>query len=355
MKLVFTALLLVILAIEGSTQPTLRLAQGRPNTMWQLVERKEKKQIDILYKNQRVTSYCYYDSVMKPILFPLNTLSGITVSRGYPLEPRPGDHVDHPHHVGLWLTYESVNGLDFWNNSTAIPFKDRARYGSIRHTKVLSSSASEKEARLLVSADWINKGGEVLLTEKTEYIFRASGAQLLIDRNTTLTALKTEVVFKDIKDGFLGLRVASELEMPSKVPLEFLDSHGKMTKIEANGKQATGMYLSSSGLKGDSVWGTRGRWCMFYGNKDRENISIAIIDHPANVGYPTYWHARGYGLFAANPLGQEIFSKGKEKLNLTLHPDQSTSFRYRVVIGSGDVLTKKVLDRMADEFAKTSP
>ena len=64
-------------------------------------------------------------------------------------------------------------------------------------------------------------------------------------------------------------------------------------------------------------------------------ISIAIIDHPQNPGYPTYWHARGYGLFAANPLGQKVFSNGRENLNLTLQKGQSATFRYRIVIASG--------------------
>ena len=37
-------------------------------------------------------------------------------------------------------------------------------------------------------------------------------------------------------------------------------------------------------------------------------------------------------MFAANPLGKAIFSNGKEKLNFTIAPHQSTTFRYRLVI-----------------------
>ena len=72
-----------------------------------------------------------------------------------------------------------------------------------------------------------------------------------------------------------------------------------------------------------------------------ETISIAIIDHPKNPGYPTYWHARGYGLFAANPLGQKAFSGGKEELNLTLKQGEKAVFRYRIIIHSGDILRGK--------------
>ena len=82
----------------------------------------------------------------------------------------------------------------------------------------------------------------------------------------------------------------------------------------------TGQYVSSEGLKGDAVWGTRGRWALLSGTVDGEPVTLAILDHPSNPGFPTYWHARGYGLFAANPLGENIFTEGKKELNLTLEP-----------------------------------
>jgi len=327
------------------------IESGYSQSPWRIVEQNDKKQIDILLDGKLMTSYCYYDSVMKPVLFPINTVSGITVTRGYPIAPRAGDHVDHPHHTGLWLNYEFVNGLDFWNNSTAIAPKDRAHYGTILHDKVLSATTTRREAQLEVSSNWLAKDGTVLLKERTSYVFRRSGTQFMIDRITTLAAMENDVSFKDVKDGFLGLRVASELEMPSKGPLEFIDSHGKITKVDSANAAATGMYVSSEGLTGDAVWGTRGRWCMLYGRKGGENISISIIDHPANVGYPTYWHARGYGLFAANPLGQEVFSKGKEKLNFDLKAHQSVTFRFRIVIASGAQSTSGQLNALADEFA----
>jgi Methane oxygenase PmoA len=57
------------------------------------------------------------------------------------------------------------------------------------------------------------------------------------------------------------------------------------------------------------------------------------LDHPANPGFPTYWHARGYGLFGANPLGRSIFTNGKEPpMNFSLAPHESATFRYRVLI-----------------------
>jgi hypothetical protein len=82
-----------------------------------------------------------------------------------------------------------------------------------------------------------------------------------------------------------------------------------------------------------------------------EDISIAILDHPANAGYPTYWHARGYGLYAANPLGQKVFSKGKENLDLKLKKGESVTFRYRVIIQSG-ALSDQVLEDEQKAFSQ---
>ena len=86
---------------------------------------------------------------------------------------------------------------------------------------------------------------------------------------------------------------------------------------------------------GRAVWGTRGKWCILTGDVKDSPVTIAILDRPGNPGYPTYWHARGYGLFAANPLGQKALSNGKDVLNFAIEPKQSVTFRYRVEIASG--------------------
>ena len=104
---------------------------------------------------------------------------------------------------------------------------------------------------------------------------------------------------------------------------------------------------------GDSAWGTRGSWCMLYGKKGGDSISIVIIDHTQNPGYPTYWHARNYGLFAANPLGQKIFSAGKQILNFKLSKGQAVTFRYRVVIASGkQSLSQKEINESVTSYTR---
>ncbi len=318
---------------------------------FQIVPQKEKKQLDILYNGKLLTSYCFYDSIMKPFLFPLNTPDGITVTRGYPINPKAGERTDHPHHTGMWMNYESVNGLDFWNNSTAIPADRKDKYGTIRHDQIVAQKAGKDMASLTVTANWQRPDGHILLKEKTTYNFTVKGNQFFIDRKSTLTANDIDVVFKDVKDGFLGIRVARELEMPSKEPGVFLDAHGIETKVPVDNNGVTGMYINSDGVKGDDVWSTKGRWAILTGKKEGKDITIGVFDHPSNIGYPTYWHARGYGLFAANPLGRKVFSKDKEELNLTLKPNTAANFQYRVLIQSGAVPSTDQLNKIADDFA----
>ena len=312
-------------------------------------ESKEEKKIDVLYDGRLLTAYCYFDSVMKPVLFPVKTVSGITITRGYPLDPRPGERVDHPHHIGLWMNYESVNGLDFWNNSTAIPYERRPHYGTIYHDKVVSKKASGKKATLEVEALWKDHDGKLLLIESTTYGFGVDGNNFVIDRTSTLRAAPgQEVTFKDVKDGFLAIRVARELELPSNESAKFVDNSGNITEVKAlSNEGVSGDYLSSEGIRGNDVWSTRAKWVTLSGKKDDHDVSITIIDHPDNPGYPAYWHARGYGLFAVNPLGQEVFSKGKDKLNLVLKPNESVTFRYRIVIHEGRPQSQEQIAAMA--------
>jgi len=295
------------------------------------------------------TEFIYPDSIEKPILFPIYASNGASITRGFPIAPLAGEPTDHPHHTGLWFTYENVNGLDFWNNSYAIATDKKNMYGWIKTDRILETK-SGPDARLVYAANWVNQQNQVLLRETTTFIFCAYNNLRIIDRNTALLA-EQDISFTDAKDGLLGLRVAHELELPSAQPRSFTDNKGNTTQVQgSNG--ATGNYITSEGNEGDSAWSTRGTWCMLYGKKQGDVISITIIDHPSNPGYPTYWHARGYGLFAANPLGEKIFSKGKKTMGYTLKKGETTMFRYRIVIGADNKrLDNDQLNKLATEFA----
>ena len=298
-----------------------------------------QRRVDVSIDGQPFTSYIWPTKLAKPVLYPLRTAKGTIITRGYPLEPRAGERTDHPHQAGLWLTYESVNGIDFWNNSAVIKPQDAPKMGAIQQRAILSAKGGVDQGELEVEADWLTYDKRVLLKEHTRFGFRGGQNFRSVDRITTLEAQGETVVFADAKDGMFGLRVGRALEAPSDKPEVFTDASGRATTVaKLDNTGVNGVYLTSEGEKGEAAWGTRGRWCNLTGKVSEEPVTISIFDHPSNPGFPTYWHARGYGLFAANPLGEKVFSHGKEELNLTLAPHQSVTFRYRVLISS-EILT----------------
>ncbi len=313
--------------------------QNSPAERIRIVPHETERQVDVIIDGQPFTSYVWPEKLAKPILYPLRTAKGTVVTRGFPLEPRPGERVDHPHQAGLWFNYGNVNGFDFWNNSEAIKPEDAPKMGNIRHRTITLATSRPDQGELEIEADWITGKQQLILKEHTRFVFRGGPNFRSIDRITTLQAPGEKVVFHDDKEGVLGMRVARPLEAPSDKAEGFTDASGRATSVaKLDNTGVNGVYLTSEGKKGDAAWGTRGRWCNLSGQLGDEPVTITILDHPANPGFPTYWHARGYGLFAANPLGQKIFSNGKQELNFSLAPNQSATFRYRLLISS-EILT----------------
>ena len=149
------------------------------------------------------------------------------------------------------------------------------------------------------------------------------------------------------------MRLAHELQIPTTKDQKFTDDKGNVTIVKGGTDNiANGNYITSEGITGDSAWSTRGRWCKVYGKMGNDSVSVVIIDHPKNPNYPTFWHARGYGLFAANPLGEKIFTNGKSEKNLTLKKGESVTFRYRIVVDNGVRTISTInINKFADEFA----
>ncbi len=307
--------------------------------------------LDVKVDGRLFTSFCWPEGIFKPILYPVLTLQGDTITRGFPLNPAPGDHTDHPHQVGVWLDYGNVNGVDFWTNGRSGDTGTEG--GIIKHVRIERLSSKNGKAYFVSAEKWLGPGGYRILDEHSEYHFSARGQVRIIDRITTLTTGDTAAVFKDTKEGFFAIRLARQLEMPAgsndTSDIAATDTRAAQVTPVVNG---TGNYVSSEGLSGESVWGTRARWVSLTGIINNEPVSVVICDHPKNPGYPAYWMTRAYGLFAANPLGRSDFTGGAENFNFTIKPNKSAKFRYRMIISSGTFLTPVEINRFADDFRK---
>jgi len=305
--------------------------------------------IDVIIGGKLVTSYLYGEQSGKPVLYPVRTVSGVGVNRGYPLVKIEGESTDHSQHVGIFFAYDAVNDDDFWDDNIEPPF--------IKHVKVTEMTPGNGKGTLSTVIHWIGSNGRPLLQEDRKMVFYAAGNEYAIDFSIDLTAQDTKVVFTDSKAGLFAIRVADWLgeELATKI--------GPGNEFPYSG---SGEYLSSNGDRTEkNVWGKRAKWVRLEGKKDGKTVGIVIFNHPSSVNYPTYWMTRGYGLFAANPLGQHVFENirhryGCEKdrqrkipqpFNLTLQPGESAHFRFLVVIYEGP-RTAEQLEKRFEKFAK---
>ena len=295
---------------------TLVVAQ---NTPIKFLEVPGEQKVDVLINNTPFTSFLYADSLKKQILYPIYTASGKTVTRGFPIHPQPGEQTDHPHQVGLWFNFGNVEGLDFWNNSFAIPASQQCEYGSIRYKGIIEKD--EVNGRLAVQSEWIDCNQAILLEEKTTYIFSGKSQFRFIVRKSVLTAVNRDILFTENKEGMIGLRIDKNLE-----------------------DTATGVYTNMLGDKGGDVWGKRSPWVALSGQKEGETVSMVIIDHPQNINYPGWSHARGYGLFATNNLGGREFDKNTEEVKFVLKKGESLTFQYKLVIKNGNVINEQEIN-----------
>ena len=286
--------------------------------------------IDIRANGRPVAVYRFGPGLTKPVLHPVFTPGGLVVNRMYPLGRAEGESEDHPHHVGVFFTYDRVNGEGFWNNTTSPP--------GIDHVAVTRKEGGPGRGRLSTVSHWTGKSGHALLKERRDMVFHVREGEYVIDFFITLTALTAAVTFEDTKEGMFGLRVAPWLRE----------------------KDGTGRYLSSNGDRTErNVWGKRARWVRLEGNDGGRPGGAAMVNHPMSVNFPTFWHARGYGLFAANPLGQRVFVKSRgnpdaEPFALSLEPGKSALFAFRLVLYDGS-RTAEEIEKHFEEFAGLEP
>jgi len=286
-------------------------------------------QIHVLKEGRLFASYLYDTALLKPVMYPVHSPSGILIERHYPFSVIQGESHDHPHHTGLFFTYGSegeVNGNNFWANQQGLT--------KIRHASVKQMKADSNGATLETLSNWIDRDGKPILEEDRTMVFGGDEMTNTIDFTIRLKALAEDVIFRDTKEGMFGIRVADWLSE----------------------ERGNGTYLNSEGDTTEAgVWGKRAKWVRLEGNHDGKKIGIVILNHPESVNFPTFWHARGYGLFAANPLGQSVFQEGRgmenpEPLNYEIKSGNTGLFKFRVIFYEGN-FTPDQIEASFSEFS----
>ncbi|HUS07072.1 MAG TPA: PmoA family protein [Bryobacteraceae bacterium] len=272
------------------------------------------------------TTFLYAPDTRKPYLYPIFTGSGKPITRHFPMEKVAGETNDHPHHRGLWFSHGDVNGFNFWENEAS--YENRKNMGTIILDRVLSVKSGKKEGSFSAIFNWLDTSGKKLMTEKRTMTFRDASPNRIIDIDVDLHAVE-KIGFGDTKEGTFALRLADSLA-----------------------EKKTGTMVNAEGArKMKDVWGKKSPWVDYSGDLDGEKVGVTMIEHPANPSYPTRWHARDYGLFAANPFGQGEFEGAKTAgpARFFIEPGKNARFRYRVVIHPGDAASAKVAE-LAREY-----
>lgn len=311
---------------------------------------KGENRIDVVIASEPFTSYLYGHDLTKPVLVPIRTPSGIEVNRRHPLVEIKGGSMDHEHHVGIFFAVDQVNGVNFWKN-TAVP-------PQIKHMEIAEMAGGPGRGTLSAVSHWVDGKQQVVLEEKRTMTFLAGGHEdeYAIDFSIDLTARNTNVLFEDIEEGMFAIRVSDYLRESD--PKASPQPGQPLPKESLSG---TGRYFSSNGDEtAKNVWGKRARWVALQGVREGKVVGIAILNHPASINYPTYWHVRNYGLFSANPLGQADFQKQQPKqyrknkvipLRLTLEPGETAHFRFLVIVYEGFRTHEQIEERFRG-FAK---
>ena len=241
-----------------------------------------------------------YKKYAKPIIYPIQLKPSLPMTRNFPMQKVAGEANDHPHHMSLWLGH-IISGTDFWLGTS----------GQIEFQKIESLDSDSN--RFAVLNHWNKKSdGATLVTERTVYHFGADTDSRWIYADITFEA-KQDVVFDDTKEGLFAIRTHPDLRL-SPDPKRGV-------------KTVNGQATNDSGTTGKAIWGQPAKWVDYYGSIQGQAAGISLFDHPDNYKHPTTWHAREYGLIAANPFGLHYFAKAPkgagafpvkkgEKLNL---------------------------------------
>ena len=278
------------------------------------------------------TALYYGGDLPKPYLHPLKAATGTVVTRGFPMEKIAGEPNDHLHHRGAWIGYGVINGVNFWENENS--YKETNK-GTIVPSKPPKLQSNGKVASIIAYYDWVVPEGAAILAETRDMIFYQHKTLRIIDFDITYTA-QTKVEFGDTKEGFFAIRVAAPLQV----------------------EKGTGHLVNAEGKDGEkAVWGQPSPWTDYYGTIGEEKVGIAIFDHPSNFKHPTRWHARAYGLYAANPFGLAEFEgakgggRGKAAADapaLVLDAGKTLKLRYRIVIHPGDAQSAGIATLYSD-------
>jgi len=299
--------------------------------------KRQGDRVEVLIGKQPFTTYFFGPESPKPYLHPLRSAKGTVVTRGFPMRRDiAGESTDHPHHRAMFFAHGNVNGVDFWSEQE-LGSRPKETVAGIQYTseelphgrtvlRNLEEIRGGPDAGTIRALfDLVGPNGKILAQHTQVFTFRGDEANRIIDCEFTMHATEGPVKMGDTKEGTFAIRVATALQEPAA------------------------RMVNSEGAVGEKqIWGKRARWVDYSGTVEGEKLGIAIFDHPSNPKHPTYWHARGYGLFAVNPFGEhDFYNDPTRDGSITIPAGGTLVLRYRVLIHPGSAVDANVAEAYA--------
>lgn len=272
--------------------------------------------IDVQIGGRTFASYQFDPSIAKPFLYPLRSAAGTIVVRGYPMTTAiAGDERDEPHQRGMYFAHGDINGFDFWGEEAFAKWSDHSpsTFGRTVFRSIDDIRSGDDAGEIAATFDLVTPSG-VIGEEAQKYRFSGDDGSRTIDCTFSIRATRGPLTLGDTKEGTFAIRVAKALHPPS------------------------GRMLNADGVVGEKrIWGKRATWVDYSGRVGGEDVGVAIFDHPQNARTPAYWHARGYGLLAANPFGlRQLTGDRRRDGSYTIPAGGSLVLQYRVLVHHGD-------------------
>lgn len=323
-------LLFMFLAIAPLTLPAYANAEAVSFT-------RQGDTIRVAIGGKPFTVYHFDPKTAKAYLQPLRGVNGVVVTRGFPIgDTIPVAHQHdpsiEPHQRAMYFGHGDINGYDFWSEEVFKKYyghADTSRWGRMVFRRIDEMNGGASSGTIRATFDLVGPDHKPFAQETQEFTFSGDKGSRTIDCRIVIHANHGPVKFGDTKEGTFAIRLAPELDAP------------KGTMVDSKG-----------GLGEAQIWGKRADWVNVDGVIDGKTLGVAIFDSPKSFRHPTYWHARGYGLLAANPFGLSFFFRDPKKDgSYTVPAGKSIRFQYRVLIHDGNYKQAHVAEQYSQYAA----
>ena len=284
--------------------------------------------IEVAVGGQPFAIYHFDPAVAKPFFMPLRSAQGVIITRGYPqgneVPPAHQHEADlEPHQRSIYFAHGNIDGIDFWGEAAFPKWSGDSVFGRTKLQKIEEARGGQESGVLRALFNLLSPRGRVIAQERQSFVFRGEEDSRTVDCAIEILADQgAPVTMGDTKEGTFAIRLIKELNAP---PARMISSAGGQDEKE--------------------IWGKRADWVDYSGRVDGRVVGVALFDHPKSFRHPTYWHARGYGLFSANPFALREFTRDPDQDgNWTIEQGKSLKFRYRVFIHNGDAAQAHVAE-----------